>query len=96
MIGDYGIYSQIFGFILIFLYVKETKLSQFSDGYTSKCMLEDGKMKVFNKTRKIKVFNKNIDFNSQFFLGGVIANIIGLTLQLSEINNWFFNNFPEF
>lgn len=91
MIADYGIFLQIFGFILIFLYVANTNMSQFRPNYRAKCILESTKWKVFNKTKKVKVFNKTIDVNRQFFLGRVVANISGLILQ----HSWFFNNFPE-
>lgn len=92
MIGDYGIFLQIFGFVLLLFYIS-TRGMTFQDSYVPKCFADNLITKVFNKTKEIKVFKKTTNINQQFFPIGIITIIIGLILQHSEINHFFFNNF---
>lgn len=97
MIADYGIAIEIFGFVFIFSHIWENifRIIDAKIKKIKKYQFPSDPISLFNKFylvdlttislgRKVHSYVRNL---------GVIFVILGLILQHSEINKWFFTNF---
>lgn len=110
MIADYGIFLEIFGFILMLLFWREPH-HQHSQKWEKlfkkipKLIEKNYRWEELNPSRKhgwSYMPNKG-PLMSKYFVYywsickylGFFFIILGVFLQHSEINNWFSNNFPN-